>query len=181
MSPEAAGTTPIRLVYPVTAKDQRDAVRAIVLRQAPVRWTRAVVALLPVAMVAWSISAGWPLGLALFRNMFWIVFASLYFLIGIPLIVRAGVLAVRKADPAWREEQVVSIDETGFRLASASAQLDIVWSEVRRAAESPAVFLVYFGAGRVFFIPSYVVSAHGMLPALRALLHDKLGVRANLR
>lgn len=181
MSPGTPGPNPIRLVYPVTAKDQREAVRAIVLRQPPVRWTRAVVALLPIAMVAWSMSVGWSLGLALFRNVFWIVFASLYFLIGIPLIVRAGVLAVRKADPAWNEEQVVSIDETGFRLASASAQIDIAWSEVRRAAESPAVFLVYFGTGRVFFIPSHVVSAHGVLPALRALLRDKLGERARLR
>lgn len=171
----------VRLVYPVTADDQRRAVRAIMLRAPSVRWTRIAAAVLPPVMIAWSMSSGWSFGLAVFRNMFWIIFAALYFLLGMPMMVRAGVRAVRKADPAWNEEQTVEMDDGAIRLLSASARVDIAWDDVQAAAESPDVLLVQFRPGRVFYIPTQAAASQGMLDRLRQLLRDKLGARARLR
>jgi hypothetical protein len=171
----------VRLAFPVTADDQRAAVRAIVTQAPALRWMRIAVLVLPPGMIAWSMASGWPLGLAIFRNMFWLVFAALYLLAGIPLMVRAGVKAVRKANPEWAEEQLVAMDGSGIRLTSASADIEIAWRDVRSAVETRAVFLVFFGTRRVFFIPGHAASSQGVLPQLRQLLHDRLGTRARLR
>lgn len=171
----------VRLTYPVTAEDQRAAVRAIVLRTPSVRWMRLLVLALPPVMIAWSMASGWPLGLAVFRNVFWIVFAALYLLAGIPMMVRSGVKAIREAYPAWAEEQVVTMDQSGIRLTSPSGTTDIAWDDVQAAIEARDVFLVQFGPGRVFFIPRHVPSSQHMMDPLRQLLRDRLGARARLR
>jgi hypothetical protein len=132
-------------------------------------------------MIAWSVASGWSLGLAIFRNVFWIVFAALYLLAGIPMMVRAGVRAVRKAYPEWAEEQEASLDQSGIRLTSPSGTTDIAWDDVQAAAESRDVFLVQFGPGRVFFIPRHVAASQGMLDPLRQVLRERLGARARLR
>jgi hypothetical protein len=177
------GTPPpaVRLTFPVTAEDQRAAVRAIVLRTPSVRWMRILVLALPPVMIAWSMASGWPLGLAIFRNVFWIVFAALYLLAGIPMMVRAGVRAVRKAYPEWAEEQTVTLDQSGIRLASPSGTTDVAWDDVQAAAEARDAFLVQFGPGRVFFIPRHVASSQGMIDPLRQVLRERLGARARLR
>lgn len=171
---------PIRLVYSVSDEDQREAVLAMVTRQPVVRSLRVAAVVVPLVMVAWSMSAGWPLGAALFRNTFWLVLGALQLLFAVPLTVRAAVKAVRRADPAWAEEQVVSVDETAIHLDSASARADIPWTTVERATEGRRVILLYFGAGRVLYIPMHVVVEQGMLPRLRRRLREKLGTRARL-
>ena len=165
----------VRLVYPVTDEDQRTAVRALVAAQPIVRWTRIAAVLIPVAMVAWSMSAGWSFGMALFRNIYWLVAGSLLLLFHVPFTVRSALRAVRRANPTWAEEQVVSFDEASIRMESASSRSEIPWSEVRRANESANVILLHFGAGRVLFVPRHVAASQGMLEPLRRLLRAKLG------
>ena len=177
----APGSQTVRLAYPVTAEDQRAAVRAIVMRTSSVRWMRLLVLVLPPVMIGWSLASGWPLGLAVVRNVFWIVFAALYLLAGIPMLVRAGVKAVRKAYPHWAEEQVVTLGDAGIRLTSPSGAADIAWDDVEAAVETRDVFLIQFGPGRVFFIPRHVAASQGMTGALRQVLRERLGGRVRLR
>lgn len=171
---------PIRLVYSVSDEDQREAVLAMITRQPVVRSLRIAAVVVPALMVAWSMSAGWSPSAALFRNTFWLALGALQLLFAVPLTVRAAVKAVRRADPDWAEEQVVSVDETAIHLEGASARAEIPWATVERAIEGRRVILLYFGSGRVLYIPVHVVTEQGMLGRLRRQLREKLGARARL-
>jgi hypothetical protein len=155
-------------------------VRDLVSGEPQVRWIRIGAALLPIVMVALSMSAGWSLGMALFRNMFWIVLAVLAMTVYLPWTIRSVVRAIRRADPDWDREQVVTIGEQGIRLESAVETTDIPWTAVRRAVERPTIVLIYIGAARVLYLPVRIVSLQADLTALRCLLREKLGNRASL-
>lgn len=179
MTGPAVPAEPIRLVYAVSDADQRAAVRAIVMSEPQVRWTRIIALVLPVAMVAWSLSSGWSLGLALFRNAFWIVLALLLFFVYVPWTVRSIVRAMRRADPDWMREQEVTIGAGGIRIASAAETTEIPWSAVRRASETRDVVLIHIGA-RVLYLPRRIVVSQSDPAVLRCLLRDRLGPRAGL-
>jgi hypothetical protein len=168
---------PIRLVYSVTDADQRAAVRASVMSEPQVRWTRNIALVLPIVMVAWSLSAGWSLGLALFRNAFWIVLALLFLFAYVPWTVRSIVRAMRRADPDWRREQEVAIGADGIRIASSAETTEIPWSAVRRASETRDVVLLHIGA-RILFLPKRMVASQSSPAALRRLLRARLGPSA---
>ena len=178
-SPAVSGDA-IRLVYSVNAEDQRAAIRAIVLAEPQVRWTRIAVLVLPFVMVAWSLASGWSLGLALFRNSFWIILALLGLLVYVPWTVRSIVKAMRRADPEWEREQAVTIGDEGIRIASPAETTDIPWSAVRRAAETDEVVLIHIGA-RVLYLPMRILAAQSDPEALRRLLRARLGSSARLR
>ena len=178
--PVASGE-PIRLVYAVNDADQRAAIRAIVLAEPQVRWIRLAMLALPFVMIALSLSSGWSPGLAIFRNLFWIVFALLGLFAHVPLTVRSIVKAMRRADPEWDREQMVSLGEEGIRLESAAEKTEIPWSSVRRATETGDVVLIHIGAGRVLYLPKRIVSSQANLAALRDLLRSRLGPNAKLR
>lgn len=180
MSASIAPAGPIRLVYAVGDADQRAAIRELVVGEPQVRWIRIGAALVPLVMVAWSMSAGWSLGMALFRNAFWIVFAVLVLTVYIPWTVRSIVRAIRRADPDWAREQTVTIGEHGIRLESAAETTEIPWAAVRRAVERPTIVLIYIGAARVLYLPVRIVSSQADLPGLRRVLREKLGDRASL-
>lgn len=169
----------IRLVYAVTDADQRAAVRAIVLSERQVGWTRIIAVVLPFAMVAWSLASGWSLGLALFRNAFWIVLAHLVLFAYIPWTVRSIVRAMRNADPHWMREQEVTIGGEGIRIASNAETTEIPWSAVRRAGETRDVVLIHIGA-RMLYLPKRIVASQSDLAALRDLLRARLGPNARL-
>ena len=175
-----ASSEPIRLVYAVNDADQRAAIRAIVLADPQVRWIRLAMLALPFVMIALSLSSGWSLGLAIFRNLFWIVFALLGLFAYVPWTVRSIVKAMRRADPEWEREQMVSLGEEGVRLESAAEKTEIPWSSVRRATETGDVVLLHIGAGRVLYLPIRIVIAQASLAAVRGLLRARLGPNAKL-
>ena len=180
MSPSMAPAGPIRLVYAVGDADQRAAIRELVAGESQVRWIRIGAALVPVVMVAWSMSAGWSLGMALLRNAFWIVFAVLALTVYIPWTVRSIVRAIRRADPDWDREQTVTIGEHGIRVESVAETTEVPWTAVRRAVERPMIVLIYIGAARILYLPVRIVSAQADLRRLRRVLREKLGDRASL-
>jgi hypothetical protein len=180
MSSSIAPVTPIRLVYAVGDAEQRAAIRELVAGEPQVRWFRIGAALLPIVMVTWSMSVGWSLGMALFRNVFWIVLAVLALTVYLPWTVRSIVRAIRRADPEWDREQAVTIGEQGIRLESAAETTEIPWTAVRRAVERPTIVLIYIGAARVLYLPSRIVSAQADLRELRRVLREKLDDRASL-
>jgi hypothetical protein len=172
---------PIRLVYAVSDADQRAAIRAIVMAEPQVRWIRLAMLVLPFVMIAWSVSSGWSLGTAIVRNLFWIVSALLGLFAYLPLTVRSIVKAMRRADPGWDREQMVSLGADGIRLESAAETTAIPWSSVRRASETGEVVLIHIGAGRVLYLPIRIVASQADLGALRDLLRARLGPNARLR
>ena len=180
MSSSIAPVTPIRLVYAVGDAEQRAAIRELVAAEPQVRWFRIGAGLLPIVMVMWSMSTGWSLGMALFRNVFWIVLAVLALTVYLPWTVRSIVRAIRRADPEWDREQAVTIGEQGIRLESAAETTEIPWTAVRRAVERPTIVLIYIGAARVLYLPSRIVSAQADLRELRRVLREKLDDRASL-
>jgi len=172
--------TAIRLAFPVTADDQRRAARAMLEQQPVVRAIRIITLALPFVMIAWSMSAGWPFAIAVFRNLFWIVFATLQVLFFIPLCVRSLVKVMRKADPDWAGEQALLLDETGIHLLTPPLLLDVPWHEVQWAVEKQATFLFRLGGTRLLFIPVRAAVAQQTVEPLRRLLHTRLGPRARL-
>jgi hypothetical protein len=170
----------IRLVYSVSDADQRAAVREIVLAEPQVRWTRIIALVLPFVMIAWSLSSGWSLGLAVFRNAFWIVLAILFLFVYVPWTVRSIVRAMRRADPDWAREQAVTIGPDGIRIASAAETTEVPWSAVRRASETRDVVLIHIGA-RVLYLPKRILSSQSDPAALRGLLRARLGPGARLQ
>lgn len=181
MTGPLAFAPPLRLAYSVNDADQRAAIRAIVVAEPQVRWTRVAVAVLPFVMVAWSLSAGWSPGLALFRNVFWIVLAILGVFVYVPWTVQSIVKAIRRADPDWSREQVMTFGQQGIRLESAVETTDIPWSAVQRATETDEVVLIHIGAARVLFLPMRVVAGEVDPATLRRFLRARLGPRASLR
>lgn len=169
----------IRLVYAVNDADQRAAIRTIVRAEPQVRWTRLAALVLPVVMVAWSVESGWPVGVALVRNAFWIILALLFLIVYIPWTVRSIVRAMRRADPDWEREQAVTIAAEGIRIVSPAETTDVPWSAVRRATESRDVVLIHVGA-RVICLPIRVVRSQADPRALRRLLRARLGSDARL-
>lgn len=178
-SPDAPSAR-IRLVYAVNDAEQRAAIRELVRGEPQARWIRLAMVALPFVMVALSVASGWPLDIALFRNAFWIVLALLALFVYIPWTVRSIVKAIRRADPEWDREQVVTISDSGIRLESVSETTDIPWSAVRRASESPEIVLIHIGAARVLYLPVRIVALQADPAALRHLLRTKLGSRASL-
>lgn len=179
MNLPGAADEPIRLVYSVNDADQRAAIRAIVLSEPQVRWTRLGALLLPVVMIAWSLSSGWSLRLALFRNVFWIVLALLFLFAYVPWTVRSIIKAMRRADPEWEREQEVTLNADGIRIASPAETTDIPWNAVRRAAEARDVVLIHIGA-RILYLPMRIVASQSDPAALRRLLRARLGAEARL-
>lgn len=180
MTDPAQLAEPITLVYSVTDADQRAAVRAIVMSEPQVRWTRIAAVALPFVMVAWSLASGWSLGVALFRNAFWLVLAALVLVVYIPWTVRSIVRAMRRADPDWAREQVVAIAGEGIRIASSAEMTQVPWSAVRRASETRDVVLLHIGA-RILYVPKRVLASQSDPAALRRLLRARLGPNARLR
>lgn len=164
----------IRLVFPVTAEDQRHAANAIVRSIPLLRWLPFVLLIVTIAMVAWSMSDGWPFGVALFRNVFWIVLTLVYFLLAVPIGTWQAVRVMRKADPNWAEEQAIEFDEAGVRMQSPSSRFEFTWNEVRRIVETSHVWLIYVGT-KLAFIPLRVPAADGVLDELRSLAEAGMG------
>jgi hypothetical protein len=171
---------PVRLVYGVNDAEQRAAIRELVRGEPQVRWIRRAMLAIPFVMVALSVASGWPLGIAVFRNAFWIVFALLALFVYVPWTVRGIVKAIRRADPDWDREQVVTLSDSGIRLESISETTEIPWSAVRRASETPEIVLIHIGAARVLYLPVRIIALQADAAALRHLLRTKLGSRANL-
>ena len=138
------------------------------------RWAPIVLSMIATGMVAWSMSDGWPLGLAIFRNVFWIAMAGVQITLGVPIGTWQAVRGMRKADPEWAEEQTIELDDAGIRLASPSSQLALQWSELRRAVETRHTLLLYIGT-KIMFIPLRAATAAGVLQQLRELVERKLG------
>ena len=164
----------IRLVFPVTAQDQRQAANAIARRVPLLRWLPFVLLAVTIVMVAWSMSDGWTFGIALFRNMFWIVMTLLYFFLGVRIATWQAVKAMRKADPDWAEEQTIEFDDAGVRMQSPSSRFEFAWNEVLRVVETPHVWLIHVGT-KLAFIPLRVAAAEGVLDQLRSLIESKVG------
>lgn len=164
----------IRLVFPVTADDQRHAANAIARRIPLLRWLPLILLGVTIAMVTWSMSDGWPFGIALFRNVFWIVLTLVYFLLGVPVATWQAVKVMRKADPNWAEEQAIEFDDAGVRMASASSRFEFAWTEVRRVVETPHVWLIYVGT-KLAFVPLRVPAADGVVDELRSLIESGMG------
>ena len=78
--------------------------------------------------------------------------------------------AIRRADPEWDREQVVTLSDSGIRLESVSETTDIPWTAVRRASETPEIVLIHIGAARVLYLPVRIVTLQADLAALRHLL-----------
>jgi hypothetical protein len=171
---------PLRISFPVGDEDQRGAIRALVVRQPLIRWVRVGAVVIPVLMIAWSMSAGWPFHLAVFRNLFWIVVGALELLFLVPMSVRKAVEASRRADPHWAEDQVLTLGDATLELQGASTRSEVPWSQVERAVETRDVLLLYTRTGRVLYIPVRAVVEQTMLPKVRALLRSRLGARARL-
>ena len=164
----------IRLAFPVTAEDQRHAASAIAARVPLLRWLRIGLPIVAVVMVAWSMIEGWPLGLALFRNVFWISLALVQVLLGPPLATRQAVRVMRQQDPNWAEEQTIEVGDAGVVMHSPSSRFEFGWSELRRVVETRHVLLLYVGT-KLAFIPLRVPAAAGVLGELRRLVEAKLG------
>ena len=168
--------TPVRLLFPVSAEDQRRAARGMFAQQPVLRALRLAALVLPFVMIAWSMSAGWPFAIAVFRNLFWIVFALLYGFLMTPLSVRVLVRTMRKADPDWAAEQEVLLDETGIHLLTPPLLLDAPWQDIDWAVEKESTFL--FRSGRMLlFIPVRAAAAQQVLEPLRLMLRNRLGTR----
>lgn len=173
--------SPIRLAFPVSADDQRRAARAIVEQHPVLRALRIGVLVLPFLMIAWSWSSGWALPVAIFRNLFWIVFAALFVFLGVPMNVRSLVKAMRRADPQWDAQQALLLDDEGIHLLTPPQLLDVPWQEVGWAVETNGVFLLRLGKPRMLFIPVRAAMAQQALDPLRRLLRTRLGSRARLK
>ena len=157
----------IRLVFPVTAADQRNAAAAIARNIPVLRWLRILLPIVAVAMIAWSMLEGWPFGLALFRNSFWIFLALVEYVLAFPMATWLAVRAMRKMDPNWAEEQTIEFDDTGLVLRSPSSTFSFQWNEVRRIAATAHTWLLYVGT-KVAFIPLRVPAESGVLPVAGA-------------
>lgn len=181
MTSSAARAEPIRLSYAISDEEQRAAVRELVRAEPRVRWARFIAGLLPIVLLAWSLLAGWPIEIALLRNVFWIVLALLALTAYVPWTVRSVVRAIRRADPAWDRDQTLTIGEEGLHLESAAETTDIPSSAVRRAVETPGLVLIYIGAARVLFLPARVVALEADPADLRRVLRAKLGDRLRTR
>lgn len=179
MTSAEASRDPIRLVYGVNDADQRAAIRELVRREPQVRWIRLAMLAIPFVMVGLSVASGWPLGIAIFRNAFWVVVALLALVVYVPWTVRSIVRAIRRADPEWDREQTVTITDSGITLESVSETTEIPWSAVRSATETPEIVLIHIGAARVLYLPLRIVSSQADPAALRHLLRTKLGSRAS--
>jgi hypothetical protein len=179
-APAAATGEPVRLEYEVSAADHRRVMRALVARQPLIRSIRIASMIVPPLMIAWSMSDGWSLGAALFRNAFWIVVGGLQLLFLIPLTAGRAVEAARHTDPGWSETQTVVLDGTGIRRQSASSQTGIGWNEVDHAVERGDMLLVWFQGTRVLYVPTRATRNEAELRALRSILRANLGERAAL-
>ena len=125
-------------------------------------------------MIAWSMLDGWPLGIALFRNIFWVTLALIEYALGYRIATWQAVRVMRKLDPNWAEEQSIEFDDSGVLMRSASSSFSFRWSELRRVVETNHVWLIYVGT-KVAFIPLRVPRDAGVLDRLRQFMKEKAG------
>ena len=174
-----AAQLPIEVRGPLTDREFLDGLR-VVERRMGRRWIRPVVCLGgPALIVILQVIAGKSLKIALFQNVFWIVFGLLLFF-GLPLQVRFGLRSFLKDNPGLGDPQVYRFTDAGVEIRGGPYEVNIAWASILEAVETRAVFLLFTGRTIAHYVPRGPVAATGQLEAVRGVLRERLGERAHL-
>jgi YcxB-like protein len=129
------------------------------------------IAALAVALRGWTIEEVWT------QQWYLLIGGPAFVILGVPFLHRLNVQQQRAGNAAQAGEQSVAFSDDGFRAWGPLQNTSVLWSGVHSVVETRQFFLIYLSEVHFFFLPKRVV---GDASALRELLREKLGVRANL-
>lgn len=155
--------------------------RAVEGRSQARNWCNWIILGLPVFLVVLALATGESLASAIWRNVFWIVFAPLTVFVALPWLERWQIRRYHARTPSVRGEQTFTIDEAGLHMAGAYASTTLRWDALTEVVESKDFFLFYISEGRAHFLPrSAVPDVAGLrefltrhMPRTRVLLESK--------
>lgn len=95
-----------------------------------------------------------------------------------PAIRERQVQKFYDAAPAFRGIQRYEFADEGLGLSNDQASNLVRWTAFTQAVETPEFFLLYYSPKCAYYLPKRVVETEGQAVAIRGLLRDKLGEKA---
>jgi hypothetical protein len=159
-----------------------DAQRAV-MRQ--VRWMHLggyfVVLLFPLFMIALTIIYGGTVAGALRSNAAMIIGLPIFWLVGIPLLMRASAGRLLRNTPGLQGELAYTATEHGLEMQSEVAATQLAWSAFTKGLETSQFVLLFQSKQMATFLPKTAFSSADELDAFRRLVKEKLGARAEIQ
>lgn len=145
------------------------------------RWgAYGVVVVFPISMIVMNLLFGGTL-LGAFRNSGWmIVGLPLFWLLGIPLLMRASASRTLRSTPAFQGELVYELSEAGVEMRSAVSSSQLAWSAFTRAVETREFVLLFQNKAMALFFPKSGLTEPGDYDELQRLISRHLGERARM-
>lgn len=93
----------------------------------------------------------------------------------IPSKTRQGLKKLWKNHPVYNAPQRYTLDETGFSSENYNGHSTMRWHAFSHWAETPRLFLIYFGPVVSYYIPKRCVGDQKRIDALREFLQAAIG------
>lgn len=122
--------------------------------------------------------AGWADFLV--RISVWLLMLAAWFWLYVWIIGPLAARQFEKQRPDAPHPNSVTLDETGYQVTSFSATTHLQWPGIRRAVETPEFLLLYLTKHHAYYLPKRAIPSADELHAVRRLLREQLGDRAEL-
>ena len=167
--------------FQVTPSMLYDAQRDV-MRQIPwMRWGGVfVIVVFPLFMIGMSLAYGGTARGALAQNGGLIIGLPVFWLVGIPLLMRWTAKRTLRSTPAFQGNLVYEFSDSGLQLKSEVSESHLTWSALTRVVETRGFFLLFQNKAMALFVPKSALDASSSEGELRAMIGRHLGERARL-
>lgn len=147
-----------------------------VMRQIPwMRWSGYfTVVAFPVLMVLLTLAYGGTIIGALRSNAALIVTVVLFWVVGIPLLMRWNAKRLLQSTPAYAGDVSYTFSDAGLDAQSAVGNSHLAWSAFTRAAETRDFFLLFQNRATALFVPKAAISSQADTEALTRLIEVRV-------
>ena len=159
------------------------AAQRAVMRQ--VRWMHLggylVVGLFPLVMIGITLAYGGTIAGALRSNAVMIIGLPLFWLVGIPLLMRASTGRLLRNTPGFQGELTYVATDSGLTMESAVATTQLAWSAFTKATESADFVLLFQNKQMATFLPKAAFESVDVLNSFKRLVVERIGTNADLK
>lgn len=129
------------------------------------------------AVGGFAIHGEW--GVFLMRLVPWLLIIAIWMLLFSRFLGPTVARQYEKQQEA-RHPHGAAFDDDGYEATTAAGTTRRHWPAIRRAVETPEFLLMYFSKQWAYYLPKRAIPSDDELRAVRRLLREKLGARAEL-
>ncbi len=140
-----------------------------------------IVGFFPLLMIAISLAYGGTVAGALRHNAVMIIGLPLFWLVGIPLLMRASAGRLLRNTPGFQGDLSYTATEGGLSMESAVAKTQLAWSAFTKAAEDRDFVLLFQNKQMATFLPKAAFGSEEELTLFKRLVSERLAAKAELK